>query len=111
MSDRGRRAAPVIRASEDEFDKFFGHVVGQAQIGAGDRDEAQHDSRRLRDLTAVGPLHAMQLGPAGAQAPDRARATAQGCSGRAVGISAAATLAARAVAGAAAVSTAARGAL
>src|SRR5690349_23521285 len=53
--------------SQDEFDDFFGYVVGQPEIGAGDCDEAKHDGRGLRDLAAVGPLHALQLGPAGAQ--------------------------------------------
>src|SRR6266576_125968 len=53
--------------SQDEFDDFFGYEVRQPQIGAGDCHEAKHDGRRLRDLAAIGPLHALQLGPAGAQ--------------------------------------------
>ncbi len=63
--------------SEDEFDDFLGDVVGQAQVGAGDGDEAEHDGGRLGDLAAVGPLHALELGPAGAQEADRAVAAAE----------------------------------
>ena len=48
-----------------------------AEVRARDRDEAEHDGRRLRDLAAVGPLYALQLGPAGAQARRFAAATAR----------------------------------
>src|SRR6202035_3554803 len=64
--------------SEDEFDDFLGDVISQAEVGPGDGHEAEHDGRRLRDLAAVGPLHALQLGPAGTQEADRAVASAQG---------------------------------
>src|SRR2546421_1291471 len=53
--------------SQDEFDDFLGYDVGEPQIRAGDCHEAKDDGRRLRDLAAIGPLHALELGPAGAQ--------------------------------------------
>ena len=65
------------RSSENQFDDFFCHVVGDAEIGPGDRHEAEDDSRRLGDLAAVGPLHALQLGPTGAKEGQRAVAPAQ----------------------------------
>src|SRR5277367_661833 len=53
-------------SSEDEFDEFLRHVVGDAEIGTGDRDEADDHGRCLEDLAAIGPLDPLQLGPAGA---------------------------------------------
>src|SRR5580700_11902419 len=64
-------------SSEDEFNDFLGHIIGQAEIGAGDRDEADDHRGGLRDLTAVGPLYPLQLGPAGTQEADCAVATLQ----------------------------------
>ncbi|MCW3004466.1 MAG: hypothetical protein JWQ20_3764, partial [Conexibacter sp.] len=32
-------------------------------VGPGDDDEAHDDARRLGDLTAIGPLNALKLGP------------------------------------------------
>ena len=81
---------------EDEFDDFLGHVVGEAEVGAGDRDEAEHDRRGLRDLAAVGPLYALELGPAGAQEADRAVAAAQRRAGLGARLAAAASAAAAA---------------
>src|SRR5450759_3442692 len=57
----------LAQHSEYEFDDFFGHIVGQAEIGAGDGDEAEHHRCRLGDLAPVGPLHALELCPAGAE--------------------------------------------
>src|SRR5271154_302 len=65
-------------ASEDEFDDFFGYVIGEAKVGAGDRDETEHHSGRLGDVAPVGPLRALQLGPAGAQERDGSVAATQG---------------------------------
>src|SRR6202030_2391709 len=56
-----------------------GHVVSQAQVSPGDRHETQHDRRCLRDLPAVRPLHALELGPAGANERQRAVAASQRC--------------------------------
>src|SRR5271166_2974654 len=66
-----------IQTSEDEFDDFLGDRVGQAEVGAGDGDEADDDGGRLRDLAAVGPLYALELRPARAEEADRAIAAAQ----------------------------------
>src|ERR1700726_2833803 len=62
--------------SEDEFDDFLGDDVGEAEIHARDGDEPEHDGGRLRDLAAVGPLHALQLSPA--RTDERSRAVARG---------------------------------
>src|SRR4051794_8034434 len=82
---------------QDEVDDVLGDDVGEAEVGAGDDHEADHDGGRLADLTAVGPLHALKLGPAGAHEADEAVATgvAGGLVGRRAG-SAAATRAATA---------------
>src|SRR4051812_6078038 len=42
-------------------------VVHEAEVAAGDHDEAEHDGRCLRDGPAVRPLHALELGPAGTE--------------------------------------------
>src|SRR5439155_3552558 len=47
-------------------------------VGAGDGDEAQRDRRGLRDLAAVGPLHALELGPRRAQEVDHPVASRAG---------------------------------
>ena len=54
----------------------LGDEVGDAEEGAGDDDEAEHDRGGLADLTAVRPLHALELGPAGPQEVDEAAAAA-----------------------------------
>src|SRR6185437_6758261 len=53
----------IHTTSEDEFDDFLCDDVGEAEIRAGDGDEPEHDGGRLRDLAAVGPLDALELGP------------------------------------------------
>src|ERR1700677_4484139 len=72
-------------ALQDEFDDFLGDIVGEAEIGAGDRDEPEHDGRGLKHMATIRPLDALQLGPAGAQKPDRAIAFAQGRTRRTLG--------------------------
>src|SRR5438309_12102377 len=52
---------------ENQVDDLLRDEVGQAEVGAGDGDEAEHDPGRLRDLAAVRPLDALELGPRGAQ--------------------------------------------
>src|SRR5437879_11096326 len=79
---RRRERDWVARSSEDEFDDFLGDEVRRAEVEAGDCDEAEHDGGRLGDLPAIRPLHALQLGPAGAQKADDAVAAAQGSPGR-----------------------------
>jgi len=44
---------------------------------SGEGDETEHDGRGLRDLASVGPLHALELSPAGAEKADRPVAAAQ----------------------------------
>src|SRR6185437_436838 len=63
--------------------------VGEAEVGTGDRDEAEHDRRGLRDRAAVGPLDALKLGPACAQEADDAVAAAERCARGALGADAA----------------------
>ncbi len=65
MDDFG--AARSRGGLEDEVDDLLGYPVGATEIQTGDDDEAQHDARRLEDLRAVGPLHALKLSPARAQ--------------------------------------------
>src|SRR6266536_314440 len=66
--------------SDDGVDDLLGDPVGDAQVQAGDDDEADDHAGRLRDLTAVGPLDALQLGPGGAQeAYEAPRALAGRC--------------------------------
>src|SRR4051794_11536519 len=59
-------------ASDDDVDDLLGHVVGQAQVQAGDDHEADDHAGRLGDLPAVGPLYALELGPARAQEAEEA---------------------------------------
>src|SRR3954453_5304979 len=66
---------------EDEVDDSLRDRVGESQVGTGDGDEAEDDGRGLGDLTAVGPLDALQLGPGGPQEvgdPVAARTRARG---------------------------------
>src|ERR1700722_6438141 len=79
---------------EDKLDNILGHEVREAEICACDRDEAEHDGRRLRDLTAVRPLHSLQLGPAGAKKREHAIAAADRSARGLLGRDAAATPAA-----------------
>ena len=72
----------IQTSSEDEFDDFFGHEIGGAEVEAGDGDEPEHDRGRLRDLAAVGPLHALELSPARAQEGRDAVAGGQRSAGR-----------------------------
>src|SRR3954471_13530556 len=72
---------------QDEVDDVLGDDVGETEVCAGDDHEADHDGGRLADLTAVGPLHTLKLGPAGAQEADEAvaAAVARGLVGRGAG--------------------------
>src|SRR6476469_1505239 len=74
-------AAEARRAvlAQDEFDDFLCHEVRPAKVEAGDGDEPEHHGRGLRDLAAVWPLYALQLGPACAQEADDTIAAAQRC--------------------------------
>src|SRR3954471_10629386 len=66
---------------EDEVDDSLRDRVGESQVGTGDGDEAEDDGRGLGNLTAVGPLDALQLGPGGPQEvgdPVAARTRARG---------------------------------
>lgn len=68
-------------ALQDEFDDFLGYVVGQAEVGACDCDEADDDCGGLGDLAAVRPLYALELRPARREEADDAIATANGSAG------------------------------
>jgi hypothetical protein len=72
----------IQSSREDKFDDFFGDDVGGAEIQAGDDDEPEHDGGRLRDVAAVGPLNALQLGPARANERDGAVPRGQRSAGR-----------------------------
>src|SRR5271168_91848 len=78
-----QRNIQVQSSLEDEFDDFLGDIVGGAKVETCDCDEPEDDGGRLRDLPAVGPLYALELGPAGAQEADGAVAAAQRSAGRA----------------------------
>ena len=60
----------VIWASEDEVDDLLGCPIGGTEVDAGDGDEAEHDRGGLGDMATIGPLHALELGPGGAQERD-----------------------------------------
>src|SRR5947207_897752 len=62
--------------SEDGVDDARPDGVEEAEVGAGDHDEAQHDAGGLRDLLAIRPLHATELDHACAQEVDEAVAAA-----------------------------------
>jgi hypothetical protein len=51
------------RYIDDDVDDLLGDPVGETEVQAGDDDEADDHAGGLGDLTAVGPLHALQLGP------------------------------------------------
>jgi hypothetical protein len=68
--------------SEDEFDEFLGDIVGAAKVETSDGNEAKYDGCRLEDLTAIRPLDALQLGPAGTEEANGAVAAAERCTGR-----------------------------
>ena len=63
-------AAVQCRRSEDCVDELAERPVGEAEVGAGDDHEADHDGRGLSDLAAVGPLDALELLPAVAEEGD-----------------------------------------
>src|SRR5215216_739708 len=48
---------------DDLLDQSREDRVEQPEVAAGDQDEHQDDARHLRQLLAVGPLDALQLGP------------------------------------------------
>src|SRR3984957_777279 len=79
-----QRNIQIQRSLQDEFNDFLRNVIGEAKVGPGDCDEAEHDCGRLEDMTAVGPLHTLELRPAGAQEADCFVAAAQRRAGRAL---------------------------
>src|SRR5687767_15955666 len=64
------------RGLDDEVDELLGEEVRNPEEGTGDDDETEDDRRRLTDLAAVRPLHALQLGPRGAEEVGEAPAAA-----------------------------------
>src|SRR3569833_2985485 len=60
-------------ALQDGLDEGLPQGTEQPQIAPGDHDEAQHDRGALADVTAVGPLHALELGPGRGEEGDDAR--------------------------------------
>src|SRR5215216_1625238 len=48
---------------DDLLDESGEDRVEQPEVAAGDQDEHQDDARHLRQLLAVGPLDALELGP------------------------------------------------
>ena len=65
---------------------YLASGVGDAEVEARDDDEAQDDGGGLTDLTAVRPLHALKLGPGGAQEGDEAEAALLGRARRVTGL-------------------------
>src|SRR5213076_61612 len=63
---------------DDEVDDLLRDPVGEAEVEAGDDHEAEHDTGGLCDLTAIRPLHALELGPGRAQEVDEAVAAGGG---------------------------------
>jgi hypothetical protein len=59
--------------SDDGVDDLLCDPVGDTQVETGDDDEAHDHGGGLRDLTTIGPLYALQLGPRRAQEADEAR--------------------------------------
>ena len=72
---RDRRFAP---GTDHTIDDPVGGRIGDAEVQAGDDDEAQHDRGGLPDLAAVGPLDPLQLGPGGREERDEAKAARLG---------------------------------
>ena len=58
---------------ENEVDDPLRHPVGGTEVQTGNCNEADDNGSSLRNLRAIGPLHALKLGPAGAQKSDGAR--------------------------------------
>jgi hypothetical protein len=69
--ERGRYLLSNVRL-ENKVDDLLRHPIGDAEIGAGDCHEAEHDRCGLRDLATIGPLYSLKLGPAGPQERNRA---------------------------------------
>ena len=46
---------------EDGVDDGLPDGVHEAEVAAGEDDEAEHDGRGLEDVAAIRPLHAAQL--------------------------------------------------
>src|SRR5205814_3425775 len=59
--------AEHLRGSEEVLDEEVEEAVERAEVGRGDRDEEDRDRRGLDQRLAVGPLNALELGPAGDQ--------------------------------------------
>jgi hypothetical protein len=83
-----QRNIQIQRSSQDEFNDFLGDRVRGAQVQTSDRDKPEHNGCRLEDLTAIWPLHTLQLSPAGAQKADRSVAATQGSARRALHLAA-----------------------
>src|SRR2546430_5367414 len=64
--------------SEDGVDHARPHGVQQAEVGAGDHDEAQHDAGGLGDGPAIRPLYAAELDDARTEEVDEAVAAPAG---------------------------------
>src|SRR5918998_5195775 len=61
---------------DDEIDELLCEEVRDPEERARDHDEAEDDRGGLTDLTAVRPLHALELGPGGAEEVGEATAAA-----------------------------------
>ena len=57
---------------ENEIYDLLGRPVGKTEVYARDGHEADDDCSGLSDVTPVGPLYSLQLGPAGSQEGNRA---------------------------------------
>src|SRR4051794_20238372 len=66
-----------VGGSDDALDEPVEEGVQRAEVGRGDRDEDHRDGGGLDQRLAIGPLHALELGPAGDEEPDDSPALAR----------------------------------
>src|SRR3954452_21805167 len=66
-----------VGGSDEALDEPVEEGVQRAEVGRGDRDEDHRDGGGLDQRLAIGPLHALELGPAGDEEPDDSPALAR----------------------------------
>src|SRR4051794_41968047 len=66
-----------VGGSDEALDEPVEEGIQRAEVGRGDRDEDHRDGGGLDQRLAIGPLHALELGPAGDEEPDDSPALAR----------------------------------